>query len=157
MITVKADRRSQQVFIRLGKLGHPSTHRRMFRHAWFKFAVDLKKEANEKILERPKGGEVYIIRVRGRTRRHRASAAGETHANMTGKLRRTLSWTVTGGGETMRFGYGLSRLEAPKYASFVEFGTSRMKERPSLMNAINATRRNAEQHFANAFRKEFSG
>lgn len=124
--------------------------KRGIRQGWFRFAKDLRSEANTEILRRPKSGRTYISRTRGgRRRRHVASAPGETHANFSGTLRRSLSWKVRGA-DSMEFGYGVSTRVAnamPDYAEYVEFGTPRMSERPSLQNAINATTRNAEKYF----------
>ncbi len=132
----------------LGKLTRDS-----IRNAWFAIGKDLKAEAKSEILRKPKGGRVYIIRSGGRRRRHVASAPGETHANMTGKLRKSIGWKV-GSPDTMVFGYGVTGSDDPYYASYVEFGTRRMSARPSLGNAINKMQRNTEKHFAAAFQKE---
>ena len=106
----------------------------------------LVKTTSAEILKKPKGGRVYTIRTAsGRKRRHVASAAGETHANMTGKLRKTLSFKVAP--TELEFGYGVTKNDAPEYAKSVEFGTSRMKPRPSLQNGINSETRNIETNF----------
>lgn len=125
--------------------------RRGLRQAWFAFAKDLKAEANREILRKPKSGRTYFFRDRaGRRRRHVASAPGETHANRTGALRRSLSWKVQGT-DQMEFGYGIvgARTQAPDpgYGSFVEFGTRRMEARPSLGNAVRARQGTAIVHF----------
>jgi len=128
--------------------------RRAIRQGFFQLGKDLKKTANDEILRKPKGGHVYIIRgAGGSRRRHVASAPGETHANLSGKLRRSLGWAVQGS-QQLEFGYmdGL----IPEYAPFVEFGTRRMAARPSLKNAIGTTTRNAEIYFSSALAKEFA-
>ena len=127
---------------------------RAVRHGLFQLANDMKTTANKEILRKPKGGRVYILRgAGGSRRRHVASAPGETHANQTGKLRRSLGWAVRGFSQ-LEFGYmdGL----VPDYAPFVELGTTRMAARPSLKNAIGVTTRNAEVYFGSAFMKEFA-
>jgi HK97 gp10 family phage protein len=141
----KQDRQNRVVFPKIEDTG--KTFRGAIRQTWFSLAVDMKDEANREILRTPKGGRTYLVRRRrgARPRRHVASAPGETHANMFGDLRKSLSWKVSGA-HTLEFGYGVTG-SAPRYARYVEFGTSRMAERPSLDNAINATQRNAEQHF----------
>lgn len=126
---------------------------RGIRKAWFKVGQDVKRRANAEILRKPKGGKTYIIRTAGgRKRRHVASKAGETHANLSGALRRSIEWRVRG--DQLDFGYGVVKT-APEYASFVEEGTGRMGARPTLRNAINDTKRNAEQHLRDAVEKEF--
>ena len=70
-------------------------------------------------------------------------------------LRRSLSFQLRGSSE-IEFGYGVSSgKEAPDYARFVEFGTTKMKARPSLLNALNAEQGNMTQHFVSGIDKEF--
>ena len=158
MIEFTASRENARTVRHIAKIS--DTMRHGLRRAWFERAVNIEKEANREILRRPKSGRTYIIRTRdGRRRRHVASAPGETHANLSGTLRRSISWKVHGW-ETMDFGYGISTTAAnpaPNYAKFVEDGTSRMEPRPSIKNAIDTTQRNAENYFereiARAFRR----
>ena len=155
VIKIQSDRGNERVFVRM--TGIEQATRRGIRLAWFDLGRDLKSEANREILRRPKSGRTYIVRSRsGGRRRHVASAPGETHANLTGRLRRSISWKVHGT-DSMDFGYGASttlRTAAPRYSPFVEFGTRRMDERPSLENAINVTQREAEQNFERAITRE---
>ena len=147
MISVTSSRGNREVFSKLEGLGNLT--RKAIRQTWFRAGKDLKAEANREILRRPKSGRTYIVRGRGgRRRRHVASKPGETHANLRGDLRRSLSWKVRGT-DRMDFGYGVSttaRNAAPDYAE-IEFGLGRVKARPSLKNAIDATQRNIERHF----------
>ena len=109
-------------------------------------ANGLVKATSAEILRKPKGGKTYIRRDKaGRRRRHVASAAGETHANMTGRLRRSLSFKVNP--TQIEFGYGVTKNDAPKYAAFVENGTSKMGARPSLLNGIKSQRRNFQNNY----------
>lgn len=154
-INVKSERGNERVFTELGNL--MGSTRRSVRQAWFALGKDLKDEANKEIKRKPKSGRVYRVKSRsGRRRRHVASAPGETHANLTGKLRRSLSWQVHGH-HSMDFGYGVSTTAAkamPRYGPFVEFGTRRMDPRPSINNAINVTQRTAEQEFLANMKRE---
>lgn len=157
-ISVRAGSGNERVFARLASVEGGT--RKAIRGAWFGLGQDLRREASKEILRKPKGGRTYIVRDRiGRRRRHVASAPGETHANLTGKLRRSLSWKVHGT-ESMDFGYGAtiarSQAVAPRYAPFVEFGTRRMAARPSLSNAIDATQADAEQHWEERMFREFN-
>lgn len=146
---MKIDSSSRKVLVKATNL--KKLTRRSIRHGWFALAKDLKLTANTEILRRPKGGRVYIITgPSGRRRRHISSAPGETHANLSGKLRRSLGWTVRGH-SGMEFGYGVDKT-APEYPEFVEFGTNRMKPRPSLQNAIRETNRNSTQYFTERFK-----
>lgn len=131
--------------------------RRAIRHGFFKLGQDLRAEASREILRRPKGGRVYYLRSRpgGRVRRHVASAPGETHANFTGRLRRSIGWQVYGH-LSMEFGYGVDpRGPAPVYGQFLEFGTIRLDPRPSLQNAMEVQQRNGETYFNNEFNRAF--
>ncbi len=115
-------------------------------YAAFISGKQLKTATSKEILRKPKSGRVYIRRTAsGRRRRHVASAAGETHANMTGTLRRSLSFRVNT--TSLEFGYGVTKGNAPNYAKFVENGTRKMGPRPSLMNGIKATRRSFQNNF----------
>lgn len=149
MMQIKEDRQNKRVFLRVDQLG-PRT-KQGIREGFFEFGKDLKQTANKEILRRPKGGRTYIIRgPGGGRRRHVASAPGETHANRSGTLRRSMGWKVNGG-RSMEFGYGVGyqAAPAPDYAGYVEDGTRKMAPRPSLGNAVKATERNAERHFQN--------
>lgn len=129
--------------------------RRSIRHGWFELGADLKRTANREILRKPKSGRTYYVSgPSGRRRRHVASAPGETHANLSGELRKSLSWKVRGYTQ-LEFGYGVDdsgagKQDAPLWA-LIEFGTKRIKARPSLQNAIKATNRNAIRYFTERF------
>jgi len=127
--------------------------KKALRNALYKTGIDYKKSANTEILRKPRQGRVYIRKDRaGRKRRHTASRAGESHANMTGSLRRSLGFSVKGK-EQLEFGYGVENVPAPDYAKFVEFGTGKMKARPTLRNAIKAGRRNTINNIEQAIKK----
>jgi len=142
------DRQNDRVFGRIENLQRLT--RRGLRQGMFRAGQTLRAEASRAILNDPKTGIVYIRRDRaGRRRRHQSSAAGETHANLTGALRRSLSFQLRGSSE-IEFGYGVSSgRSAPDYAGFVEFGTTKMRARPSLLNALNSQQGNLTQHFEN--------
>ena len=146
MINLRSHPNNRDFFVEIE--GLENRLRRTVRRGWFKLGKDLKQTANKEILRRPKGGRTYIRRTRGgRRRRHVASAPGETHANMSGKLRRSIGWRVSGS-DRMEFGYGVARGEsAPAYANAIENGSFKILARPSLRNAITATQRNAERYF----------
>jgi hypothetical protein len=158
MVGYKADRRNSHVYDELRDLKGGTE--RAIRQTWFRLGKDLKVEANTEILRRPKSGITYYHRDRaGRRRRHVASKPGETHANRTGKLRRSISWVVHGS-ESMEFGYGFSttaRNAMPPYAEYVEDGTpgGKMAARPSILNAIRTTERNTTDHFYREMARQF--
>lgn len=129
------------------------------RKTWFSLGRDLKNEAQRAILK-PKKGRTYTIRIAGgRTRRHTASAPGETHANLSGDLRKSVSWKVHGA-HRMDFGYGFSTTDsnrAPAYDAAIEFGREDglFAARPSIGNAIKKLKNNTNTHFEREMLKEF--
>jgi HK97 gp10 family phage protein len=141
MITI--DRDSQKVIQKIENI-YKLTNTAMSR-ASQDAAYRLHRATSQEILRAPKSGRVYTIYVNGHKRRHVASAAGETHANMTGALRRSLSYKATA--NEIEFGYGVGTTQAPKYSRSVEFGTKSMKARPSLQNGIEDQERDIEQCF----------
>ena len=145
-------RQNRKVFAVIEDL--PGLTRRGLRQGMFKAGQGLIGEANREILKGSKTGIVYIRRTRaGRRRRHKSSAPGETHANLSGALRKSLSFQLRGSSE-IEFGYGVSSgKDAPEYAKWVEFGTTKMKARPSLNNALDAEQGNMTQHFGGGIMK----
>lgn len=151
---VREDRNNRLVFKEAETL--PTKLQQVFRTGFLSYMGALKKRANREILHGPKTGRIYVIRTAtGRRKRHRASAPGETHANRSGRLRRSLSWKVYGW-QRAAFGYGVAvkaSEAAPRYARFVEHGTRKMEPRPSLANAIE--KEEVQGHFDRAFDKVF--
>ena len=147
-----SNRQNTKVFATIKDI--PKLTKRGLRQGMFKAGQGLIAEANREILKGDKTGIIYIRRDRaGRRRRHMASAPGETHANRSGTLRKALSFQLRGSSE-IEFGYGVSSgKEAPEYAKFVEFGTTKMKARPSLNNALEAEQGNMTQHFGGGIMK----
>lgn len=149
---VRQDSGNRLVYAKVDDL--PSRAHQVFRDGFFGYMAALKKEANKEILRKPKGGQTYIVRGRGgRMKRHVSSAPFESHANLTGTLRRSLSWKVIGWQEA-EFGYGIASNamnKAPDYAPMVELGTRFMEPRPSLRNAVR--RVGKEVHFDRALDK----
>ena len=149
-MTVKIieDLKNKKVYLKIDRLGEIT--RQSIRKSFYLLGKDLVRTTSKAILKKPKGGRVYIrVFKSGVRRRHRASAPGETHANMSGALRRSLGYKI-GGSISLEFGYGVDK-PAPKYGKWVEFGTRKMAARPSLQNAIQATSRNAETYVGNQF------
>ena len=105
--------------------------------AFWKSGKDIQGEFSKQVLAKNKTGRIYIRRnSAGARRRHRASAPGETPANITGFYRKSFGFVVNQG-VTPQLTIGNSA----EYAGFLELGTTRMKARPGLLNSINSSQR----------------
>ena len=110
----------------------------------------LKKTINTDILKKDKRGRVYNLRTKsGRRRKHRASAPGQTAANLSGTYRKSVDFRVEGA-NFLEFG-----ASAP-YAKFLELGTSKMAPRPGLQNAMRANYRNGRNRIERGIASKFS-
>lgn len=132
---IKMERRSIPVMRKIRGAGQDTV--KAVRGAMFDSGHDLIKSANTAVLREFKTGRVYKIRTKGGSRRtHRASGPGQSHANLSGMLRRSLQFQLHGT-KSIEFGYGASKSNAPDYAEFLEGGTSKMAARPTLENALD--------------------
>ena len=123
--------------------------RRGIRQGFFQLGSELKKTANRQILKKPKSGRTYLIR-RGKTRRrHVASAAGESPANISGEYRRSINFKLIGSTKLI---FGAGNSDVP-YADFLETGTKNMESRPGLGNAVKSVQRNARRYFSSNIEK----
>ena len=120
------------------------------RRAFYSIGQDLVKTAAAETLKQNKTGRIYNVRGRGRRRRHRASAPGETPANLTGGYRKGLGYEVHSA-DRMEFG------DTAPYAGFLEKGTSKMQPRPGLRNALKATQKNTENYFESFIENNVGG
>jgi HK97 gp10 family phage protein len=102
-----------------------SATRAGIRMGMYNLGKSLVKTAQTEMRKKNKTGRTY--RYKGR--KHVASAAGETAANRSGKLRKSINFTVQGS-EGITFGANT------KYATFLEQGTKKMAPRPTLQNSM---------------------
>lgn len=119
----------------------PKDWRRGVRQGFFELGRELVQDAKEAITKGPKTGRLY--RVKGRRRRHRASAPGQAPANLSGNLRNNVGFQIHGS-DSMDFGYR----DGAEYGKFLENGTIRMKPRPNIEPTVLKNNRNAENIFA---------
>lgn len=132
-------------FKRLVKDGGYIAIRRGVRQGLFKFGNDVMETIDNEVLRTPKTGIVYIVRTAsGRRRRHRSSAPGESHANLTGALRKSKDYQM-GGVESIEVGY---LRDAPIYAKAIEFGNKKgtLKARPTIRTSIRKSMVAGRQH-----------
>lgn len=143
-MSIEIDPSSSSAILKLKRLDRLTKEGVEF--AAFTSANGLRKSANTEILKKPKTGRIYIRRDRaGRRRRHQASAAGESHANLTGTLRKAISFKASN--VAIEFGYGVLKNDAPAYAARIEFGQGSIQARNTLSNAIRSERRNFQNNF----------
>ena len=111
--------------------------------AWWLSAKDIQGTFDKQVLDRKsKTGRIYFRRIKGgRKRRHQASAPGQSPANRTGFYRKSFDFTVRGAQE---LAVGVT---AP-YGEWLETGTKRMRARPGLKNAVNASERDIIRNLA---------
>lgn len=148
-VTLHTPRDTRQTTRFLVRDGLRPATRRGIRQGLFSFGDDFIRTVNNSTLRQPKTGRVYLRRgPGGRRRRHQASAPGEAHANFSGTLRKSADYKI-GGMTEIRVGY----LDGePDYAGFVEFGTRRMRPRPTVQRSIRENLING----ANALEREIS-
>lgn len=152
MFRVSLDPKSQKAFIHIENSGRAA--KEGVRQAFYKLGKDLKATANKLILDGPKTGRTYLIRIGGRLKRHQASAPGEAPANLTGNLRKSIGFDVRGS-ESMEFGSrsgppaaGISpKQNVAAYSKYLEVGSSKIAPRPYLKPSIEENSRNAIEHF----------
>lgn len=130
MFTIKEDPRNERIFNITAKM--PITSRTGMRHGLYQFGKLLYTDTRQEILRKPKSGREYIIRKGNRRFRHIAAADGETPANITGNLRKSVEFKVRGSNE-MEFGYDNS----VDYGKYLELGTKKMGAKPGLKNSID--------------------
>jgi hypothetical protein len=112
----------------------------------------LVSEARQSTM-RPKTGiirEIKIFTASGKIKykKHQASAPGESHAKITGKLGNTIKSQVDPNG--MTFGYKFT--PQTHYGVDLELGTAMVKSRPTLGNAVKVK----QQETFNTIKQNFS-
>lgn len=124
---------------------------RAIRDANDQIGRDLQRMLVQESRKRNKTGRFYNVRVRGRKRRHRASAPDEVYANLTGRTSAGADYR-TRGNTDLEFGISGSAF----YAPFVEFGTQngKIKARNSLLITINKQQGNAFNYYADLIQEQ---
>lgn len=160
MIDVYEDSATRQAFISIDNLEQAT--RRGIRQGFFRSGQKLRADARRNIIKGPKTGRLY--RVRGRKRRHRASAPGESPANLTGNLQRSVGFQIYGM-DRMEFGYresgGGARSGSAFYGKFLELGTHKratgqrlIEPRPNLNPTVKRNNRNVQRYMESAIMAE---
>ncbi len=109
----------------------PKNTYRAIRSGLLKIREDWVGEAKRLIIDPPKTGLFYLVRIRGKDVTHRASAPGQSPANMTGALKDSIGAEVVGNQLTL--GAGSADVF---YAKRLELGEG-ILARPYLGRAID--------------------
>jgi hypothetical protein len=161
MVEIISDSKNREILLKVKHLA--LLEQKGIRHAFYNIGKSLVKESKALINKKPKSGRTYWIRKGNRRVRHRASAAGEAPAVITGNLRGSVDFKVNGS-ESLTFGSrrnistvksgigeGFSfkgrRLQNIMYPKFLELGTSRIAPRPFLSSSIKNNYRNIGKYF----------
>ena len=123
----------------------PNLAPRATRRAFYDIGRDMRDETRRLIKERPKHGITYYRFGK----KHVASAPGEAPANWTGKLRRSVGFSVRK--DEVEYGYKIF------YGKFLEHGTIHMRPRPGLRKAYENKIGSAINHFNRRFKEQFEG
>lgn len=124
MIKVIPDYKNKQVEFQLERL-KPNMERAI-RTALFEIGAENTQQVKKYIYAPPKTGRIY--KYKGRN--HQASAPGQSPANRSGFLARSINYKVHGCREVEIF-------STAKYANYLEDGTKKMEPRPYFVRTIN--------------------
>lgn len=111
------------------------------RYGFYLAGKSLTRESRKLIDSPPKTGRLYWVSIGSKGRKlknrrlHRASAAGEAPAKITGNLKRSVNFVVHGS-NILEFGSDIN------YGKFLELGTVKMAPRPFLIKAIKNDAKN---------------
>ena len=139
-LTGKAKRNLEEIFddvkFKLGKLNNNT--KKEIRRALFDIGRDMKKDALE-LIDSPKTGRTYRIRIGGQIVEHIASAPGEAPAIITGRLRRSIRYKVIGGNMLEFASYDTPYAKYLEYADLINEsgqGSKNIEPRPFLSAAF---------------------
>lgn len=120
--------------------------RRGVRHALFEIGRESVQHTRGLILDKNKNGRIYNIKGI----RHQASAAGESPANFSGTLQKSVKYNVRGASE-VEFG------DKVDYGLYLEEGTTKIAARPHLAKTVadrhQNVRRSMEIHVDREIKK----
>jgi hypothetical protein len=150
---VKSDENNRKIFLQVKDLENRTE--RSIRQSFYKIGTQLMKEARRSIIQGPKTGRVY--RIKGRKRRHRASAPGEPPANLFGNLQKSVNFEVRGSKEMI---FGAGNDSDVKYARILELGGNTkfatIQPRPYLIRAINEKEKQTDVIFNGNLKRDLN-
>ena len=131
MIRIKADHANREVHLHLEKTS--LFFREGIRNALFEIGDENSKQLKKFIIDPPHTGIIYN-RPGNMGQQHQASAPGESPADMTGKLSKSVNYKVRGSYE-VEFG------EKMPYGKYLEEGTAKIQPRPHLIRTVRKKER----------------
>jgi hypothetical protein len=159
-VDVKIDRKSKKVILDIKNTKKKTKDGT--RRGFYLIGKDLTKDSQQSIIKGPKTGRLYIRKVNGRRRRHRASAPGQPPANFRGGLQRSVNFRVKGF-EDMLFGSERIRHKGidVNYGRALELGATRtgrsrkgvIKKREFLIRSIKKRQKVTRNYFVQELKK----
>ena len=155
---ISADHANKKVELQIRAI--KTLSREAIRKGFYFIGRELREEAKRSIINGPKSGRLY--RIKGRKNLHRASAPGESPANLFGNLQKSIGYIVKGS-DSMEFGaggesgklHGLARKDV-KYARRLELGGGSVAQRPYLSKAIDAKEKQVSTIFENELKRSLN-
>lgn len=149
--------KNRDIFLSLENIDENT--RQGIRQGFFRLGRLLQMNLRKEVIKRNKTGRVYSAgkTKKGRQRRHRASAPGETPANRSGNYRKNIGYQIHGS-ESMEFGVR----EGVEYAVWLEEGTKdkngnvKIAPRPGVGNTVKDTEKDAQRFFDSALESELN-
>ncbi len=152
-ISVISSPKNKKAFLSIGRA--PARARTGIRKAFYYIGKEDVSVSRKQILKKNKTGRVYMVRLKGRTVRHRASAPGEFPANLSGALRKSIDFVVRGSNR-MEFGARVPYAENLELGKIPGPGSAASKARPFLAKTVELTRRNAIVHMGREIKKSIT-
>ena len=143
MIHIKNDFRNRKTFISIDKATH--NVREGLRDALTEIGKENVRHTQRLIKEPPKTGRFYLFRGR----LHQASAPGQSPANRSGKLLKSVRYR-THNWDSMEFG------DHVPYGKYLELGTHKMEPRPHLGRTVRQKRRDTYNALLNAVKSRIT-
>lgn len=140
-ITIKIDTKSKAVLVKIDE--GVKFVKNGIRQALHKIGVENRRHARKLIRSKEKTGRLYLIH--GKV--HRASAPGESPANLTGQLAKSIGFKANGA-------YSMEFFAKADYAGYLEDGTSKMARRPFMERTVKDKERDAERYLMEAVDRE---
>lgn len=149
---LEINRKSREAFLSIEKA--PGVTKNAVRKGLYFVGKELQKEGQRLVISGPKTGRLY--RIKGRKRRHRASAPGEPPANRSGDLQKSINFIVRGWD---RMTYGAGEKAMMIYPAVLELGTkktNRIEPRPYLIRSIESKEKQTRKIMENQLQKDLS-